>query len=103
MNKHSNHTDYICKKARNAMGLGAIGYFGKYSIHQPLHLLLEDLICEWHNLNMFIDPRKRAYAGKCRNVAIRLIERNGGYKRTLAALKKNSAWKAWSEFCHERF
>lgn len=95
MSKHSNHVDYICTKARNAMGWGAIAYFGKFSIRQPFHLLLEDLICDWC-------CNRKPHAEKCRQVAIRLIERNGGLTRTLAALKKNDASKAWDAFNRER-
>ena len=101
MNKHSNHVDYICTKARNAMGWSALQYFGKYSIRQSFSSLLENLICGWHNFKMYRN-HKQAYAEKCRQVAIRLIERNGGLTRTLAALKKNDTFKAWQAFNKER-
>lgn len=99
MNKHSNHVEYICTKARKAMGFYALRYFGKYNSIEPVKYRIEQLICDWYRWGQFSrDSRKVAAAEKCRNVAIRLIERNGGLSRTLAALKKNDACKAWTEF-----
>lgn len=103
MNKHTNHVDYICTKARNAMGWGALGYYGKFSIHNPYHLRIEGFVTEWIDRKVFLRNKNPILTEKCRKLAIRLIERNGGFKRTLAALKANSEYKAWTVFNRERF